>query len=157
MVGKAVTGTLRFLHDALGTNVNRSPATAAPKVLLRCLRVKRSWKQPPPCTEGLLQNYVFATLPLFHLQQGCPRAPMNRSKVVVPRSLVGRVGAAAAMEQLRFPPPTTATTACSRDRWERTVPKKERMGRSARRDATRQTKKRVSAYLSMKVGVYRLH
>lgn len=106
---------------------------------------------PTTTNEGFARCQRRPSLCLY--QGGCPGASINLSKVTVPRSLIGRVGAAAAMEKLRFPPTTaTATqTACSRDRCETPFPS-EQAKRSTRRDAARQTKKRVSAYLSIKVG-----
>ncbi|CAM9645671.1 unnamed protein product [Ectocarpus sp. 12 AP-2014] len=72
--------------------------------------------------------------------------PIDRSKITVPQSLIGRVGADAAMERLKVPP-TIAT--CSQTSCTGETPRKV-AGPSARRDTLSSTKRRVSAYLSIK-------
>lgn len=86
----------------------------------------------------------------FPQLQGCPPPPLNCSKITIPRSLIGRVGADAAMERVRFPPPPPPPQASSRDRLEPTLRSKG-AERSVRRGTARQEKKAVSAYLSIKV------
>ncbi|CAM9595155.1 unnamed protein product [Ectocarpus fasciculatus] len=74
------------------------------------------------------------------------REPINWSKVSVPQSLIGRVGADAAMERLKVPPKimTCSQTSCTAE-----TPRKL-AGHSARNLTRSSTKKRVSAYLSIK-------
>ncbi|CAM9789840.1 unnamed protein product [Ectocarpus sp. 8 AP-2014] len=75
------------------------------------------------------------------------RTPIDWSKITVPQSLIGRVGADAAMERLKVPP--TITT-CAQSSCTRETPRTAVAGPSARRDTRSSTKKRVSAYLSIK-------
>ncbi|CAM9122676.1 unnamed protein product [Ectocarpus sp. 4 AP-2014] len=74
------------------------------------------------------------------------REPIDRSKITIPRSLIGRVGADAAMERLKVPP--TITT-CSQTSCTGETPR-EVARPSARTDTRSSTNRRVSAYLSIK-------
>lgn len=80
--------------------------------------------------------------------QGCRLAPSDRSKIKVSRSLIGRVGAVAAMEKIKVPPVPEEFPRGGRTM---TLSSDGKGAFSGGRHAAMLTKKRVSAYLSSKV------